>query len=250
MENVGRKQAKVENLWKFFGVNSLAAVPSTEAVAFRMPRNAGARSEAIAAWLRCGEIEARRQTLPAYSGSGLRRIAKTLKLLSRERPGHFLAQSVNALNGCGVALVSIPHMPGAGVSGAARWINKTPVIQLSLFHRRADIFWFHLHHEIGHVLLHGRKGEFVEFDRKEWSLSVRKEAEADEFARNALISEKAYRQFLEEHPRPTMGDINAFAGALGIHPGLVAGRLCHDGRAAWPAVSSLRAKMNPTSAAR
>ena len=47
------KVERVINLWKFFGVNSLLSIPSTEAAAYRRGYNQVINQGALAAWLRC-----------------------------------------------------------------------------------------------------------------------------------------------------------------------------------------------------
>ena len=237
------KGKRIENLWRFFGVNSLSYVSATEAVAFRKGDTGDDRSEAIASWLRCGEIEARKLTLPKYSAPMLRRCLGKLKLLSRRSPSDELEEAARLLGECGVALLFIPHFPGTRVSGAVRWIHRTPVIQLSAYYPWADVFWFNLYHEIGHLLLHGKKEEFVEFAESERTGLRTQEAEADEFAREALIPQKAYAQFLEVESGLRREKIIAFARSLGIHEGIVAGRLCHDKRIGWGQVSRLRRRL-------
>jgi len=81
----------------------------------------------------------------------------------------------------------VPHFSGTGVSAAVRWINDTPVIQLSILGAYADIFWFNLFHEIGHLLIHGKKEKFIEFDNAISQL-FRKGKRADTFAGDELIS--------------------------------------------------------------
>ena len=72
VESTSSREKRVENLWKFFGVNSLSYVPTTEHIAFRKTGKPGLRSEAIAAWLRCGELESRKQRLGEFSEGALR----------------------------------------------------------------------------------------------------------------------------------------------------------------------------------
>ena len=235
------REKRVDNLCKFFGVNSLSYVSTTESAAFRTRLAAGVKSEIIATWLRCGELEARKQKLAEYCESSLKIASDKIKMLSRQKPEKFSEQTVQLLNDAGVALVYIAHFPGSGVSGAVRWINKTPVIQLSLYYPWADIFWFNLYHEIGHLLLHGKKGRFIEFDKKELASAKSKEDEADEFASNELIPAKHYAELLKEPL--TKRNIVDFAASLGIHPGIVAGRLCHDKKVDWKSVSSIRPRL-------
>jgi HTH-type transcriptional regulator/antitoxin HigA len=242
VEQTTNKEKRVENLWKFFGVNSLSYVSTTEAVAFRKIVAKSIKSEAIATWLRCGEIEARKQNLPDYSESKLKRLLGQIKLLSVKPPQEFSKETVKLLNDAGVALIYKAHFPRTGVSGAVRWINSMPVIQLSLYYAWADIFWFNLYHELAHLFLHGKKEKFIEFDKKGLTVAKEKEKEADEFASDELIPQKSYAEFLKNSTISTTS-IRGFAESLAIHPGIVAGRLCHDGKTDWKSVSSLRYRL-------
>jgi hypothetical protein len=130
-----------------------------------------------------------------------------------------------------VALVFVPHLPGTGAHGAVRWIGETPVVQLSIRGRRgrrADVVWFTLFHELGHVLLHGRQGPFIEFD------GVKKdpaEKDADTFARDTLIPPAEFQSFRSTLPGGHVSErkVRTFAAAIRIDPGIVVGRLQHEG---------------------
>ncbi|MFA6365180.1 MAG: HigA family addiction module antitoxin [Candidatus Paceibacterota bacterium] len=241
VEQTTNLDKKVENLWKFFGVNSLLYVPMTEVVDYRKKDGLKVKSETIATWLRCGELDSKKVNLPEYSEAKLKDALSKIKLLSVRDPKEFSEEAVRILNNAGVSLVYIPHFLGSGVSGAVRWINNNPVIQLSIYYSWADIFWFNLYHELGHLLLHGKKEKFIEFDDKELSNVQDKEKEADKFASNELIPEKNYVEFLK-NPL-TKQHIIVFAKELKIHPGIVAGRLCHDKKVKWNMVSSLRPRL-------
>lgn len=232
---------KVENLWKFFGVNSLLFVSDTEHVAYRKRSGLKVKSESIASWLRCGELESRKDPLPEYSELKLKEALKKIKLLSTKSADYFSKEAVKILNDAGVSLVFTPHFPGMGVSGSVRWIGNNPVIQLSLYYPWTDIFWFNLYHELGHLILHGKKDKFIEFDNKELSTLQEKENEANSFARNELIPDKDYKEFLRNIP--TQASIVVFAKSLGIHPSIIAGRLCHENIVKWNQVSRLRPRL-------
>jgi HTH-type transcriptional regulator/antitoxin HigA len=241
VEQTTNTEKKVENLWKFFGVNSLSYVPITEAVEYRKKDGLQVKSETIATWLRCGELYSKKVSLPEYSESKLKSALTIIKLLSIKDPKEFSREVLKILNNAGVSLVYVSHFSGSGVSGAVRWINTNPVIQLSIYYPWADIFWFNLYHELGHLILHGKKDKFIEFDDKKLSVAQDKEREADEFASNELIPEKGYIEFLK-NPLTRQGIVN-FAKDLGIHPGIVAGRLCHDNKVKWNEVSRLRPRL-------
>ena len=55
-----------------------------------------------------------------------------------------------------------------------------------------------------------------------------KEEEADNFARDKLVPRAKYREFVSK-PKIWLPDIELFANEIGIAPGIVVGRLQHDG---------------------
>ncbi len=245
VEQTGNREKKVENLWKFFGVNSLAFVQDTDPIAYRKKSGLNVKSEHIASWLRCGELEAKKITLPEYSETKLKELLPTLKTLSTKNAKEYSKAVTEMLHGAGVGLTYTPHFPGTGVSAAVRWVGNNPLIQLSIYYPWADIFWFNLYHEIGHLVLHGKKDRFIEFDDKALSNVQDKEKEADEFAKEGLIPSKAYAELIA-NPLTKQGVID-FAKNQGIDTGIVAGRLCHDRRVNWKSVSSLRPRLKFTS---
>ena len=116
--------------------------------------------------------------------------------------------------------------------GAVRWIGKEKVIlEINDRQKYADVFWFSLFHEIGHVLQKRITSLIVagldENSGFETDLMKRLEAEADSFAKNMLIPEKQYRQFVARNDF-TKANIIQFADNAGIHPGIVVGRLQKD----------------------
>lgn len=249
VEQTTNKEKRVENLWKFFAVNSLLSIQKTvaiafqkniTAVAFRRDGDVKIKSEHIAAWLRCGEIELKSQVLPEYSESTLKKSLTEIKALSKKSPEQFSKELVEILNKSGVGIVYIPHFPGTGVSSAFRWIGNNPLIQLSIRYPWADIFWFNLFHEIGHLLIHGKKGKFIKFDKQDVSL-VDEEKEADEFATNELINKDKYLEFLKT-PLSLDGIVD-FSNNLGIDKGVVAGRLCYDEKLNWKDAAKLRTRL-------
>ena len=65
----------------------------------------------------------------------------------------------------GVKLVLVPAVPRVNVSGVARWLNPhSPLIQLSLYGRTNDKFWFAFFHEAAHVLLHADNKQNIFLD--------------------------------------------------------------------------------------
>ena len=124
----------------------------------------------------------------------------------------------------GVAVVFVPAPPKCRVSGATRWLSPDrALIALSLRHKSNDHLWFTLFHEAGHILKHGKKATFVDGLN---GVDEVHEAEADRFAADQLIppAEVSKLQGLSSEQ-----ELKAAARALGIAPGIVVGRLQHEG---------------------
>ena len=130
---------------------------------------------------------------------------------------------------CGIAFKIVPHFRGAPVQGFITELeNERLMLCLTLRQKRADIFWFTLFHEIGHILNGDANLKFIDFD------SIKNEAEeaADHFARNSLINPEEYREFLIEGDY-SLPAINRFAESQGIRPYIVIGRLQNEGELDW-----------------
>ena len=233
------KATQVAHLLDFFGVGSLDKVPVAEPAAYRLSRARRARPEALAAWLRKGELEARNIETAPFSEKRLREFLPELRRLTTKAPAVFEHRVKKALADCGVALVLLPHPRESRAHGATRWLSpEKALVQLSLRGKWADIFWFSLFHELGHVLLHGRKQVYIEWpDGRQDELEV----EADRFARDQLIPPDAYQAFLDTGDFATRA-VTAFARDQGIHAGVVVGRLQHEGHIAYSRLNDLRTR--------
>lgn len=92
----------------------------------------------------------------------------------------------------------------------------------------ADIFWFSLFHEIGHIFNGDIKQKFMDFA----SVKGDSEAKADEFAGNILINFKDYKSFVTEGDF-SLESIRMFAKKQGVQSYIVIGRLQSDGILEW-----------------
>jgi hypothetical protein len=136
----------------------------------------------------------------------------------------------------GVAVVVVPGLPHTGISGCARWLSDNqPLIGLTLRYRFDDQFWFTFFHECGHILLHSKEHDFI-LDNAVEHLTDKvvdpqmqaDEEEANRFASDTLIPPAALSRFITSGVF-TNDSIHTFSEALGIGPGIVVGRLQHEG---------------------
>lgn len=165
-----------------------------------------------------------------YKAERLKSYLPEIRSMTLQSPEKFLPRMRQVFAECGVAFVLLPSLKNSGVNGAVKWMNDERVV-LAMNNRRldADIFWFSLFHEIGHVFQRKIKTVFVSYDEKAMSeANKRLEEEADIFAKNRLIPASDYRK-LSPTKYTSDAEIMAFAKSIGIHPGIVAGRLQHEG---------------------
>lgn len=98
------------------------------------------------------------------------------------------------------------------------------MLMLSLRFRSNDHLWFSFFHEAAHILLHRKRLMFLEFDK---NAGQREEVEANRFAADVLIPPQAARE-LFAMPK-SKSEVEVFADRLGIAPGIVVGRIQHEG---------------------
>ena len=158
-----------------------------------------------------------------------------IRSMTVQNPKDFYPRLRDLLASCGVALVLLPNLKNCGVNGAVKWLGKDKVV-LALNDRRkyADTFWFALFHELGHVLQQRIKVLLVSEIKKAGletdDLIQRLEKEADTFSQNTLIPKAEYDEFLMINRRSfTAEAIRSFAARINVLPGIVVGRLQHDG---------------------
>jgi HTH-type transcriptional regulator/antitoxin HigA len=237
---------KVCNLLNFFGVSSLEFVQKTHAVAFRKSNKENLSHESLAAWLRCGEIEASKIETKPFDKEKLLQSIELIRQLTDKNPSQ-IEHGLRAICAeAGIAVAFVPYFPNTYVDGATRWISsEKALIQVSLRGSHIDSFWFTFFHEIGHLLKHGKKDQFVEFEKQFNSELEEKEREANEFAGKTLIPEANFRKFMNTERIFSDNSINMFARSVGISSAIVAGRVARElhqngDMNAWKKFSHLR----------
>lgn len=225
------KPGLVGELLGFFGVATPDQWESQYGcmeLAFRRSREEQADVAAISAWLRMGERSAEKLDGPPYDEARFKTALSEVRGLSCQSPEQFQPRMQQLLYEAGVAFVLVPALPRTHVSGVARWLNaRKPLIQLSLYGKQNDRFWFSFFHEAAHILLHSqqKKSVFLDDPSKAGS-SSNEEQEANAWARDFLITPNQARS-LVDIPK-TKSAVISFAQSIGVHPGIVVGRMQHD----------------------
>lgn len=233
---------QVREVLNFFGFASPQAWTEWSnglQVAYRGSPAFASNPAAAAAWLRQGEIEAQSIACQPYDEKKFRAAIPWLRSLTLKDPQSFLPELMHGCASCGVAVVILPELPGTRLCGAARWLAPDKaLVQLSLRHKTNDHLWFAFFHEIGHILLHGKRESFLDAERKHGRQY--KEEQADRFASDVLIPPTEYQAFIDSYPRPDAAAIQRFAAEIGVAEGIVVGRLQHDGVLGWGTANHLK----------
>lgn len=222
-----KAEEKVAELFHFFGVSSPAAWENyffnqQLKVTFRISLAHTKEPYAISAWIRQGEIQAGHLHCGAYSEGKFKKALKEIKTIMATQPNDFFEQLQQLCLDCGVKVVYTPCIRKAPLSGATRWIDDNPLIQLTGRYKQNDRFWFTFFHEAGHIVLHGKKDIFLE-DIDYSEADLQKEAEANNFAVEWTFSTKEEEEVLDAIPL-TIESIQEFAKKFNTHPAMIIGR--------------------------
>lgn len=222
-------QEAVAHIFSFFGVASVEGWDRTWRMAeaqFRRSRTREGKRHAVAAWLRRGEIEAAKVQCKAFSALRFRAALDDARTLTCEAPSRFQPKLVDLCAEAGVALVFVPELPGVRVHAVTRWASsEKAIVQLSLYYKTDDHLWFSFFHEADHVLSEKRTLVFLDDGADKQSEDER---HADRFASEFLIPPKAFDAFRGAGAFDK-ASVCTFAKTQGICPGIVVGRLQHEG---------------------
>jgi HTH-type transcriptional regulator / antitoxin HigA len=226
---VARRTSKVDQLLellRFFGVADPAALEEVvlRPVLCRRSMAFEADAGAIASWLRIAQRQASNVRTQPFDATAARAATEKMRTLSTMPGIEWLEPLTKLCASVGIALVILKELPKCRINGATDWLStEKAMVVLSLRHRRNDIFWFTLFHELCHVLRHSKKETFV--DTKGSGIAHLLEEEADNFASRTLIPPRfagALRGLT------TAVEVEDFARTIGIAPGIVIGRMQHD----------------------
>ena len=234
---------RLRELLSFFGVSSPEAweavwSPQLKTAAFR--KSSGSDTGALTVWLRLGELEALKSSPDSWDAAKFKASLRYLRTLTKESDSRKWYQAlVKECAKAGVILVVVPEVKGAKANGASRWLGKDrPLIQLSLRHRRSDVFWFSFFHEACHILDEIRKPIFVNYEESERDEEERR---ADSFSSDLLIPPEHKHELQQLH---TYEAVHSFARKIGIHTGIVVGRLQHEALWAHNKGNDLKQNLN------
>lgn len=232
---------RADKLLRFFGVASPTAFEQTwmrPRVSFKRSQSYTIDQQNTALWLRLVEVCSRDVAAQPYKQARLRRAAAQIPSFTTMpfTVGFEAAQA--ALADAGVALVFVKQVPETRVCAATWWLNDEPAIGITERHRKPDIFWFSVLHEVGHLLYHPRRTTFLDLEG-ERSEPNEAEQEANEYAESVLFPGDAQTRIARATTRQ---ELLFLAAELNLGLPVVAGQhghLTND----WHVGGKLRSKI-------
>jgi len=224
-------EEKTVNLLNYFGVASHRAweklyLETELKVAAYTSLKQSHQPHAISAWLRQGELQAKPIKAPVFDVKKLKSNIQAMRQLMVEQPANFFEQLQELCLQAGVILLFTPKLPKVPLSGSTRWLNNTPLIQLTARYKKNDSFWFTFFHELGHIILHGKK--YISLENVDFAaVDPEKEEEAHQFAISLTFTSEQEKEVLQNTPI-TEQDIIEYAKKFNTHPAMIIGRLQHD----------------------
>lgn len=226
IEHKTPKIERLKELLRFFAVADPDALEEVwlQPALYRQSKAFEAEQGALASWLRIAELRAANVPTEKFDAAKCHAATEEMRALSTLPGIKWLEPLIELCASVGIALIILKELPKCRVNGATRWLSPDKaMIVLSLRHRRNDIFWFTLFHELCHLLRHSKKETFV--DTKNSGIAEDLEDEADAFATRVLIPPHEAKKL---NGLSTVDEVKAFANAIGVAPGIVVGRMQHD----------------------
>ncbi len=246
LPKVKSSREKIVNLCRFFKVSDLRIMLKPDfLVNFRRGSACDKEKNIInsRAWIQTAVNIAKEVNTKSFNSEKLKKYLPELREMTVKKPEDFLPRMREIFEECGIAFVLLPHLKNSGVNGAVKWVSEDRVV-LAMNNRGldADKFWFSLFHEIKHIFQQKIKTVFISYTtEKMMDINEKIEAEADKFAANILIPPEEYKK-ISSLKYVSDKEICDFAKRIGIHPGIVAGRLQHEGVIGQNRCSKLKVK--------
>ncbi len=211
---------------KLLNVSSLLRIPEiSQSGAYRLAIVDSVDPYILFAWLRICDLIT--DDLQANTEPNIDRLKSKLSLIRKltfEDIDTIYLRLREYFAECGIKFAIAKHFTGAPVQGVIKR-NKDGTLNLvmTLRQRFADVFWFTLFHEIGHIIYGDIKDQLIDYEGTNNEIEKR----ADEFAANTLIDQEQYRSFVKAGDYSLNG-IQQFSAELDVPAFILIGRLQHD----------------------
>ena len=219
-----KKDDSILSLRKILQISNIANLKEMiPAGAFRIAANTTVNPNVLGAWIRlCQLIGDDKTVLSKFDKKYTNDLIKEIKNIMCQKDVSIQGSLRDVMVKYGIDFSVVRNFRGAPVQG---YISQKSdgIYQMVLTIRGAfaDIFWFSLFHEIGHIV-NGDIGKNFKFldDGSDYE----KEIAADLFASNMLLSPESYKMFVQKRDF-SIEAISKYAKSQNVMPYIVIGRL-------------------------
>ncbi len=224
LEQELKKEARLFELRNICGLSNLLAIPNVFSVkerAFRKASSVEVDPTILYVWLAISEKHAENnEPKKEYNENTLRNSLDRIKkcMFLENQDAVIKLQAI--FEECGIVFHVMEFVKGAPVQGYIKKQNNKLLLTMTTRRKFADEFWFTLFHEIGHILNNDLVKDYrIDFENKNIAETI-----ADDFAKNELINQKDFDNFLGNGDYSEQAVIK-FAKSQRVKPFVVAGRL-------------------------
>lgn len=225
---IPEKQSIIENILSLRNVLQVSNLCNLKdlvpAGAFRLSSKAKIDLYVFGAWLRICQINARSVPDQQFDSSRVSELIAELKAIMTDANCDLQSSLTKTMVKYGIDFSVVRNFRGAPVQGyISEKAENRYQMALTIRGAFADIFWFSLFHEIGHIVNGdvSQSQRFIDISEQE---QTNREIEADRFAMDALIDAEDYLRFCSNN-NYTISAITRFAEMQNIMPFIVIGRL-------------------------
>ncbi len=180
---------------KLLNVSSMIRIPEiTQTGAYRLAPADNVDPYILFTWLRiCDLITINQKVNKEMNIDKLKSKLHLIRKLTFEDADTIDLILKEYLADCGIRFAIVKHFTGAPVQGVIKK-NHDGTLNLIMTLRRkfADVFWFTLFHEIGHIINGDIENRLIDYEDAKSEIEER----ADEFAANTLIDPEQYGLFV------------------------------------------------------
>lgn len=210
--------------------------------AFRMSEKAKVDPYVLGAWLCLCKVQSSAQKLVnGFDPHKAADLILRLKEVMCSRRGDLQQTLIRLFAEYGIDFSIVHNFRGAPVQGYIDYKEDgTYQMVVTIRGAYADIFWFSLFHELGHIVNGDitKPGRFIDTDDPK---NAKREEEANRFARDALLNPNDYQAFIDRR-KYSLSFIQEFARSQNVPPYVVIGRLQREGKIPYSWYNKLKTK--------
>ncbi|WP_412561856.1 helix-turn-helix domain-containing protein [Winogradskyella sp. MIT101101] len=235
-QNIGVNTSDdIDKIYRVYGVEDYKSlekrVSEFNPTYFRKSSKFSENKYNVVAWSLIAKYKANQETVPSFKRSNEQLLLKELKKCFYSNQD-VINKTRTILNKFGIKFFTLNRPPQTPVDGKSFMSGENPAIVLSLKYKRLDNFAFTLFHELGHVFEHLTNPDKPQYRDEEFFINSSNteivEFEADNYARNNLIEQNLWSDFITLNEEFTDDIILDFSKRHKIHAGIVRGRVCFE----------------------